>query len=228
MQSTDVSATLAYLSPGVAIMKSRQIERRRLVAAMLAAGIAPWRKLIAEDKLLPVTPADFEGPFYPVEIPSDSDNDLLRVVGTSELSPGQLAWLQGTVVDRHGMPIDGARVEIWQCDEGGVYHHPGDSGKPDVRFQGFGAMATNRAGAYHFRTIRPVPYTGRTPHIHFRVSAPGFDRLTTQLYVAEETERNSRDDLYNRHSSDERALLTSSFRAVGAGTIAADFNIVLG
>jgi protocatechuate 3,4-dioxygenase beta subunit len=208
--------------------KTRQIERRRLIAAMVAAGVTPWHRLLADDKLLPVTPSDAEGPFYPVEIPSDSDNDLLRVVGRKDISPGQLAYVHGTVVDRQGTPIDGARVEIWQCDEGGVYHHPGDPGEPDMRFQGFGAMVTSRAGGYHFRAMRPVPYTGRTPHIHFRVSAPGFDRLTTQLYVAEERERNAGDILYKRHAPDEQALVTTEFRQADGGSTAAEFNIVLG
>ena len=209
-------------------MKSGQFERRRLIAAMVAAGFAPWHRLLAEGSLLPVTPSVAEGPFYPVDIPSDSDNDLLRVVGMKDISPGQPAYVHGTVVDRHGTPVDGARVEIWQCDEGGVYHHPGDGGNPDLRFQGFGAMVTNRAGAYHFRTLRPVPYARRTPHIHFRISTSGFDRLTTQLYVAEEAERNARDVLYKGHTPDEQALLTSTFRAVDGSSIAAEFNIVLG
>ena len=209
-------------------MNSRRIQRRRLVAAMVAAGFSPWHRLLAENRLLPVTPSDAEGPFYPVDIPSDSDNDLLRVVGMKNISPGQPAYVHGTVLDRDGTPIDGARVEIWQCDHAGVYHHPGAGGTPDPRFQGFGAMATNRVGAYHFRTLRPVPYGRRTPHIHYRVIAPGFDRLTTQLYVAEEAERNARDFLYNRHTPDERALLTSAFRAEDGGSIAAEFNIVLG
>ena len=201
--------------------KTRQIERRRLITTMVAAGVVPWHRLLADDRLLPVTPSDAEGPFYPVEIPSDSDNDLLRVVGKKDISPGQLAYVHGTVVDRKGTPVDGARVEIWQCDEGGVYHHPGDPGTPDKRFQGFGAMVTSRAGGYHFRAMRPVPYTGRTPHIHFRVSAPGFDRLTTQLYVAEEADRNARDGLYKRHTPDEQALVTTAFRQTDGGSAAA-------
>lgn len=209
-------------------MNDRRIQRRRLIAAMVAAGFSPWHRLLAENELLPVTPSDAEGPFYPVDTPSDSDNDLLRVVGMQDIAPGQLAYVRGTVVDQRGTPIDGARVEIWQCDQGGVYHHPRDDGKPDLRFQGFGAMATNRAGAYHFRTLRPVPYSGRTPHIHYRVSAPGFNRLTTQLYVTEEAERNARDFLYKRHSPAERARLTSSFRTVDGASVAAEFNMVLG
>jgi protocatechuate 3,4-dioxygenase beta subunit len=192
----------------------------------------PWHQLLlAEGHLLPVTPGDAEGPFYPVEIPADSDNDLLRVMGQETVSPGQLAYVHGKVMDRDGKAIDGARVEIWQCDNGGVYHHPGDEGTKDNSFQGFGAMVTNREGEYHFRTLRPVPYTGRTPHIHYRVTAEGFDRLTTQLYVEEEAQRNAEDFLYKRHSESARALVTTSFspaKAAGNAPVAAGFNIVLG
>ncbi len=208
------------------------INRRRFVTGVAAASILPWHQLLlAEGHLLPVTPGDAEGPFYPVEIPTDSDNDLLHVMGRESVSPGQMAYVHGKVMDRQGNVIDGARVEIWQCDHGGVYHHPEDTGTQDENFQGFGAMVTNREGEYHFRTLRPVPYTGRTPHIHYRVSADGFDRLTTQLYVAEDSELNAKDGLYNRHSEAERALLTTAFSpatAAGNGPVAAGFNIVPG
>lgn len=209
-------------------MNYRQLQRRRLITAMLAAGLLPRQNVFAERKLLPVTPSQTEGPFYPVEIPDDSDNDLLHVDGVKEIAPGQPARVLGLVADRDGTPIDGARVEIWQCDYNGVYRHPRARGKPDPRFQGFGATTTDRSGAYRFETLRPVPYSGRTPHIHFRVDAPGFRRLTTQLYVAEEAKRNARDSLYRRHTDAERALLTSAFRASAAGIVTAEFNIVLG
>ena len=207
------------------------LNRRRLLTGLAAVGVLPFSKLVAQEGELPVTPSDAEGPFYPVEIPQDSDNDLLRVMGREQPSEGQLAYVQGRVMDRSGRRIDGARVEIWQCDHGGVYHHPGDPGEPDGDFQGFGAMVTDREGNYHFRTLRPVPYTGRTPHIHFRVTAGGFDRLTTQLYVAEEAQRNEADFLYKRHSEVERALVTARFMPVTDvvnGPVAAEFNIVLG
>jgi protocatechuate 3,4-dioxygenase beta subunit len=165
-----------------------------------------------------------------VDIPEDSDNDLLHIVGNDIAALGQPTYLHGRVMDRHGVRIDGARVEIWQCDQTGVYHHPGDPGEPDRNFQGFGAMVTDREGGYHFRTLRPVPYTSRTPHVHFRVSAPGFDRLTTQLYVAEEAERNRVDVLYQRHGA-AAGRVTTSFAPAGSapGTpLAARFDIVLG
>ena len=152
-------------------------------------------------------------------------------MGREAVSPGQMAYVSGKVMDQEGKVIDGARVEIWQCDHGGVYHHPEDPGSQDANFQGFGAMVTNREGEYHFRTLRPVPYTGRTPHIHYRVTADGFDRLTTQLYVAEDADQNVDDVLYKRFSAEEQALLTSSFHsatAAGTGPVAAGFNIVLG
>ena len=209
-------------------MNRRQIQRRRLITGLAASALTPWRQLLAARTELPVTPPDAEGPFYPVEIPSDSDNDLMHVVGQKGVSPGQQTYLHGSVVDRYGTPIDGARVEIWQCDQGGAYHHPRAPGRPDPRFQGFGATVTDDNGTYNFQTLRPVPYGGRTPHIHYRVSAAGFNRLTTQLYVAEEADRNARDILYSRHTAEEKALLTTSFRAADGGAAIAEFNIVLG
>ncbi|MDX1380195.1 MAG: protocatechuate 3,4-dioxygenase [Xanthomonadales bacterium] len=210
-------------------MTGTRLNRRRALFGMVAAATGPWIALRADDGLLEPTPGDAEGPFYPVDIPQDSDNDLLRIVGRDAAALGQPTWVHGRVTDRTGQHIDGARIEIWQCDHGGVYHHPGDRGRPDDNFQGFGAMVTDREGDYHFRTLRPVPYTGRTPHIHFRVSAPGFGRLTTQLYVAEEAERNQRDFLYQRHGPAAR-LVTTAFQPIDAtpgSALAARFDIVL-
>lgn len=212
-------------------MHGYSADRRHVIFGVAALASWPWTVLAAGEKQLPATPADAEGPFYPVEIPEDSDNDLLRVMGRDAVAGGLLTYLHGRVMDREGQRIDGARVEIWQCDHAGVYHHPGDAGTPDDNFQGFGAMVTNRQGEYHFRTLRPVPYTGRTPHVHYRVTAAGFDRLTTQLYVAEEGESNRDDFLYQRHSPAEQARVTASFQSLeGApsGPLAAQFDIVLG
>ena len=216
-------------------MPKSKASRRQFLIGAAALAVTPFPSLIARaaqgDGLLAPTPSDAEGPFYPVEMPADADNDLTRVMGREARSPGRLAYLQGRVTDREGQRIDGARVEIWQCDHTGVYHHPAAPGEPDLDFQGFGAMVTDRDGDYHFRTLRPVAYGSRTPHIHFRVTADGFDRLTTQLYVAEEAERNAADGLYQRHSEPERALVTTAFRPLGdaaTGPVAARFDIVLG
>lgn len=217
-------------------MHIKTISRRHLLmgttaVAALSLPLLGVRRALAENGLLAPTPADVEGPFYPVEIPEDSDNDLLHVIGRQPASCGQLAYVHGCVMDREGRQIDGARVEVWQCDFGGVYRHPNAPGEPDPDFQGFGAMVTDRQGNYHFRAMRPVAYGDRTPHIHYRVTAPGFDRLTTQLYVAEEAGRNASDALYQRHGHAEQQLLTSAFEptiAGASGPVVARFDIVLG
>ena len=89
-------------------------------------------------------------------------------------------------------------MEIWQCDAKGVYLHTADSGRKtrDANFQGFGRFLTGSSGEYYFRTIKPVPYPGRTPHIHFKVKVRGQWNFTTQCYVRGE-QRNARDGIYN-------------------------------
>jgi protocatechuate 3,4-dioxygenase beta subunit len=144
------------------------------------------------------TPRQTEGPFYPLELPLDSDNDLVTVEGREQPAAGIVTHVFGRVLDEAGKPVAGARVEIWQCDASGRYHHPGDrGGQADPNFQGFGRMAVDAEGGYRFRTIKPVSYPGRTPHIHFAISGAGIERLTTQMYVAGEP-LNARDFILNR------------------------------
>lgn len=170
------------------------------------------------------TPAQTEGPFYPVALPPDSDFDLLRT-GSLRYGPGRPVWLCGRVTDLQGRPLAGAQVEIWQCDERGHYHHPADGGQADPAFQGFGRVQVDRQGGYRFRTLRPAPYTGRTPHIHVKLRLGRRDLLTTQLYVQGDP-RNARDFLWRRLDDAERAALTVPF-VPGADGLRADFPIVV-
>jgi protocatechuate 3,4-dioxygenase beta subunit len=145
----------------------RGTERRLiLIGAATAVGAILQPKLLHAAGLV-LTPRQTEGPFYPVELPTDRDSDLVRVTGADAQAMGQVAHVMGRVLDPRGRPVPGALVEIWQCDANGRYLHPGDRGGPrDLRFQGYGQALTEAGGGYHFRTIRPVPYPGRTPHIH--------------------------------------------------------------
>jgi len=202
----------------------RPVPRRRFVigtAAWLAAP-AVWRPAIAAGASRP-TPRQTEGPFYPVRLPEDSDFDLLAQ-GERRYTKGRPAWLDGTVSDLAGRAVAGAAVEIWQCDEDGHYHHPGDGGA-DPLFQGFGRVTVGADGRYRFRTIRPAPYSGRTPHIHVKVRLGGRELLTTQLYVQGEP-GNERDGLWRRLSAEDRAALTVPF-APGADGLQARFAIVV-
>jgi protocatechuate 3,4-dioxygenase, beta subunit len=181
------------------------------------------------------TPPQSEGPFFPRELPLDRDGDLTRVAGQSAVARGDVTELTGTVTDASGRPQAGILVEIWQVNAFGRYHHPRDNrgDRPlDPGFQGYGQAMTDAGGRYRFRTIRPVTYPGRAPHIHVALSGGGSRRLTTQLYVAGAPE-NERDGLLNaiRDTELRNALVVPFTKpAGGAGTGAvfeARFDIVL-
>ena len=179
------------------------------------------------------TPKQMEGPFYPDRLPLDTDNDLIIVNDSLSSAVGEITHLTGKILDGRGDPIRGALVEIWQCDSGGAYLHSGsgNSNKRDSNFQGFGRFLTGTSGEYYFRTIKPVPYPGRTPHIHFMVKLKGQDKFTTQLYIKGHPQ-NERDMVF-RGLRDEKAreLISSDFAPIKEskiGELAAKFNIVLG
>ena len=169
------------------------------------------------------TPGGSEGPFYPRGGMryDDIDNDLVKIAGLVALAGGEVVRLEGRVLDRQGVPLESARVEIWQCDAKGRYLHPGDPGWSgrDKAFQGFGHDLTSAAGEFSFRTIKPVPYPGRTPHIHLKILLAGQARLTTQLYLPDHP-ANDADWLYQRITPDRRVLVTMYFRNSVAGPVA--------
>ena len=182
----------------------RLSRRRLMLSATALAGLHGWPASAAA--LMP-TPPQTAGPFYPLELPLDADNDLVQIAGRAERAAGTILHLGGRVLDSDGRPVRGARLEIWQCDAFGVYHHPRDPrGPADANFQGFGSTAVAADGAWRFRTIEPVPYPGRTPHIHFRILGPGFEPLITQMYIAGHP-LNGQDGIYRRLG--ERASLVT-------------------
>ncbi len=164
------------------------------------------------------TPSGSEGPFYPTTRMrfNDIDNDLVKIEGEVERAGGEIVMLTGRVLDSAARPIAGARVEIWQCDVNGRYLHRGDSGwnSRDPAFQGFGHDLTGADGSYSFRTIKPVPYAGRTPHIHVKVLLDNRERLTTQFYLPDHP-GNKKDWLYQRVPQAKRELVTMNFAPAG-------------
>jgi len=208
------------------------ITRRSLLAGA-AGAMAGMGGAISGSGLaavLPLTPRQTEGPFYPVEIPADSDQNLVQVDGRSAPAAGEVVQVYGQVRDDRGRPLAGGRVEIWQCDAFGHYHHPADRGQGDPNFQGFGRAALDDEGRYAFRTIKPVPYPGRTPHIHFAVMGPGIERLTTQMYL-DGHPQNERDFLYNAiRDPAARESVTVKFAAapeLGENIQAGRFDLIL-
>jgi protocatechuate 3,4-dioxygenase beta subunit len=206
---------------------------RRAALIGIAAGTTSLllpQKLAAAPLIL--TPGQTEGPFYPIELPTDRDNDLVRVAGHAAEAAGRITHVSGRVLNLRGNPVPGTVVEIWQCDSHGVYRHPRAPGQAskDTNFQGFGRTAVAADGSYRFRTIRPVAYPGRAPHIHFAVLVPGHGRLVTQMYVEGEP-LNARDGVLNG-IRDQRARQSVIVRLepaprLEAGALTGTFDIVV-
>lgn len=150
-------------------------------------------------------PESTEGPFYPPQrwraLLSDWDADLTRVQngGQTQVALGEHLGLDLQVVDSAGKAVDRVDFEIWQCDVHAIYRHPSERGEDrmDKGFQGFGSAFTNTQGAVAFRTIKPVAYPGRTPHIHIRLRHASFGELTSQLFLAGDP-GNARDGIWRR------------------------------
>lgn len=206
-------------------------KRRRLLVGSVLGFAAALPAIRSAAAGLTLTPRQSRGPFYPARIPLDSDNDLVIVNGKAGKARGEIANIVGQVLDERGQTIDGARIEIWQCDANGRYHHPWDTRDVplDPNFQGYGEFTTGADGAYRFRTIKPVPYPGRAPHIHFAVHVPGTQPLVTQMYVAGAPE-NQRDWILNSiRDVRARQSLIVSFKqhADIPGELVGSFDIVL-
>lgn len=202
------------------------LARAGLVAAFFAAPGA-----FAE--ALSLTPKQTEGPFYPDKLPLDTDNDLLVLNNALTPAVGEVTYVSGRILDPRGEPLRNAVVEIWQCDHAGAYLHSGtdNAAKRDRNFQGFGRFVTGSTGEYLFRTIKPVAYPGRTPHIHYKVKRGGQDLLTTQLYITGHP-GNEKDGIWKGLGDEKvRALVTKEFAPLPgarAGELAARFDLIVG
>lgn len=164
--------------------------RRHFLGLLATLPFLP-ASLNAQTTALQPTPQDALGPFYPPRWSGEIDSDLLAFAGKS-FGKGTPLALTGQVLSTNGKALNNAIVEIWQTDDTGKYRHPGDDGEgPAERgFQGYGRALADSDGRYRFRTIKPVLYGGRPPHVHFKVVAPGHRNLVTQMYFAgESTER---------------------------------------
>lgn len=205
---------------------------RRDFIRCLGLGAAFFTVPGAFAEALQRTPAQTEGPFYPDRLPLDTDNDLLVINDNLTPAVGEITWLSGRVLDERGDPIRNALVEIWQCDSRGVYLHSRDThAARDQNFQGFGRFLTGASGEYLFRTIKPVPYPGRTPHIHFAIKRRGRKELITQCYI-EGHPQNEKDGIYMGIKDPKaRQAVTVPFvplKGSRAGELAARFDIVMG
>jgi protocatechuate 3,4-dioxygenase beta subunit len=199
---------------------AKTLQRRHFLAGAAGTLLTPLAVAQPASGAVRVSPSQTLGPFYPRnagERPAETDADLLRIEGDRVLTKGVPIYLTGRVLDRRGQPLTNAAVEIWQCDAHSVYHHPagGAEAERDPNFQGYGITRTDSGGTFHFRTIKPIAYPGRTPHIHVRVQASGASAFATQLYLPDDP-GNRRDFLFSRMSAEDQAALTLKFEPTTA------------
>ena len=111
----------------------------------------------------------------------------------------------------------------------GRYHHVGDEGSPrDDGFQGYGAATTDAEGRYAFKTIRPVAYGGRVPHLHLKVRTAGGAALTTQIYIAgDAADRRSGARWSPKGTREQLTMALAPALGHEAGALAGNFDIVL-
>lgn len=170
----------------------RLTRRRVLRGAGAAIAVLGFPAIAASRDALPRMT---DGPFYPPlayrarAIDWDANLTIVRARDPDGQprapAAGEHLDLYGTVQDSASRPVDAAALEIWQCDAYGSYRHPrGAADRVDAGFQGFGSTRSDARGGYRFRTIRPVPYPGRTPHIHVKLRHPTFGEVTSQLFLA--------------------------------------------
>jgi protocatechuate 3,4-dioxygenase beta subunit len=212
-----------------------KLNRRRFIHTLSAvsAGAAIFAVPGVYADELVRTPRQTEGPFYPSKLPLDTDNDLLVINDSTTPASGQATLLSGRILDSRGDPLRNVMVEIWQCDNNGVYLHPNsaNNGKRDPNFQGFGRFLTGSSGEYLFRTIKPVPYPGRTGHVHFAVKIRGQETFTTQCYVKGEPLNDKDGVLKEIKDPKAKASVIIPFTPLAgsrADELAARFDIVLG
>ena len=113
------------------------------------------------------TPPNIEGPYYAPGAPAKKS---LREKGDS----GTALHVSGSLVDIRDRPIQEGLVEIWHTDPSGSYDLDGFRYRAGIR--------TTGQGSYDFETYMPGNYGGRPRHIHYKISADGFETLVTQLY----------------------------------------------
>lgn len=211
-------------------MQNHFARRQFLRNAAFGAALFATPGLFAD---LLLTPKQTEGPFYPDHLPLDTDNDLLVINEGLTPAVGEVTYVSGRILDAKGEPVRNAIVEIWQCDNNGAYLHSktGNKEKKDKNFQGFGRFITGSTGEYLFRTIKPVPYPGRSPHIHYKVKRGGKELLVTQLYIKGHP-GNEKDGIWKSlKAGPERDAVTKDFaplKGAKAGELAANFDLVLG
>ncbi|MEM7059688.1 MAG: hypothetical protein AAF557_19050 [Pseudomonadota bacterium] len=152
------------------------------------------------------------------------DWDLVESASRLRIDGIKILHLFGEVMDFDGNPIPNARIDIWQAGPDGSYR---DADLPTTSaFRGFGSAITDDLGHFMFRTILPIAYGNKAPHIHARVSRPRGRTLETRIYLVDAPE-NDRDWHYGSLGPSQQAALSIDPVERHDGDLEAGFNFVV-
>jgi protocatechuate 3,4-dioxygenase beta subunit len=140
-------------------------------------------------------------------------NNLAKKPGSFYRAFGEVIFLQGTVRDSFGVPIEGAIIEIWQTNAAGKYHSllDKDSEYIDKHFSMSGKAITDNLGNYNFITIMPGGAPGRSAHINMDIYSTQFGKLETEVYFQDHPFNNT-DYQYLSYKEDDRKSLTAKVK----------------
>jgi len=182
-------------------MTNFHLSRRGFAGAGLASAGLVLATGARAFQARPLTAESAMGPFYPLDLPDDSDADLTWVKGRPARAAGQVIEVSGRVYDMRGNAIPGAALTLWQANAAGRYVHPSDisTAQLDPNFHGIASIRADAKGEWRIVTVKPGGYGSpighRPPHIHFDVRGQKH-RNVAQLYFPEEAEGNAKDTLY--------------------------------
>jgi catechol 1,2-dioxygenase len=168
--------------------------RQEFILLSDTLGVSMLTDAINNRKPSGATESTVLGPFHIAGAPAKAMGDTICLDGK-----GDPAWVSGRVLDLEGNPIEGALLDVWQASSDGAYDSQ-DPEQPEMNLRGL--FTTGADGRFFFRTVKPSSYPvptdgpvgrmltalGRHPmrpaHIHFIVGAPGFEPVTTHMFVA--------------------------------------------
>jgi protocatechuate 3,4-dioxygenase beta subunit len=168
--------------------------RQEFILLSDVLGISMLVETLNNHKMSGETESTVLGPFYIANAPRYPKGANICLDGK-----GEPVWVHGRVTDAKGRPIAGAVLDVFQANDEGFYDVQQKGIQPDMNLRG--VFTSEKDGSYAFRSIYPhyypIPFDGtvgkllgaldrnhnRPAHLHFIVSAPGYEKLITHIFT---------------------------------------------
>lgn len=168
--------------------------RQEFILLSDTLGVSMLVETLNNHKMSGETESTVLGPFYIENAPRYANGENICLDGK-----GEPVWVHGRVTDAKGRPIAGATLDVWQANDEGFYDVQQKGIQPDMNLRG--VFTSGKDGRYCFRSAYPryypIPFDGtvgqmlvaldrnhnRPAHLHFIVSAPGFEKVTTHIFT---------------------------------------------